>query len=137
MPELTCECDGVGASRIEKSRWRERYRFGSEYKAPESHEWNYEKEFERVDDVVSDLRGCYVETEEKGHCKAKNGCAAKNGVYTDKEADGDAPGEFLWGGSETEKREDGQGDTPVEPVVMDGRGSWFDTCGDGFTLVHS
>jgi hypothetical protein len=87
--------------------------------------------------VVSDLRGCYVETEDKGHCEAKNGCAAEDRIDADKEADGDAPGEFLWGGSETEEREDRQSDAPVEPVVMDVLGNWFDTCGDGLVLIHS
>ncbi len=136
MPELTCESNRVGARRIEKRCGRERYRFGAEYKAAESHEWDYEEEFERVDDVVSDLRGCHVETEQKGHCKAKNGCAAEDGVDADEEADSDAPGEFLWCRSEAEECEDGQGDAPVEPVVMDGLGNWFDTCGDGFVLIH-
>lgn len=86
--------------------------------------------------MVSDLRGCDVETEDKGHSEAKNGCAAEDRVDTDEETDGDAPGEFLRSCSETEECEDRQGDAPVEPVVMDGLGSWFDTYGDGFVLIH-
>jgi hypothetical protein len=73
--------------------------------------------------VVSDLRGCDVETEDKGHCEAKNSCAAENGVDTDEESGGDAPCEFLWSRSEAEESEDGQGDASIEPVVMDGLGS--------------
>ena len=113
MPELTGESDGIGAGRIEECCRGERYRFGTKYKTAKSHERDYKEEFEGVDDVVSDLRRCYVETEDKGHCKAKNGCAAENGIDSDEESDGDAPGEFLWGGSETEECEDGQGDSPV------------------------
>ena len=86
--------------------------------------------------MVPDLRGCYVETEEKGHCKTENGGTAEDGIYSDEEADGDAPGEFLWGGSKTKESEDGQGDAAVEPVVMDGCGNWFDTCWDGLVLIH-
>ena len=86
--------------------------------------------------MVSDLRGCYVETENKGHREAKNGCTAEDGIDADEETNGDAPGEVLWSCSYTEECADGQSDTPVEPVVMDGRGSWFDTYGDGFVLVH-
>ena len=107
-----------------------------EDEAAEAHERDHEQEFERIDDVVSYLRGRYVETEEEGHGETENGRTAEDGIDADEEADGDAPGEFLRSCSKTEERKDGQGNAPVEPVVMDGSGSWFDTCGDGFGLIH-
>ena len=136
-PELTCESDGVGAGRFEKRFGREWHWLGVKEEASEADQRDHEDKLERIDDVVSYLRGGYVETKEKGHCKAENSRAADDGIDADEETDGDAPGEFLWGRSETEEREDGQGDAPVEPVVMNGPGSWFDTCGDGFVLIHS
>jgi hypothetical protein len=105
--------------------------------AAETDQRDHEEQLERIYDVVSYLRGGYVETEEKGHSEAENGRAADDGIDADEEADGDAPGEFFWSRSETEEREDGKGDTPVEPVVMDGPGYWFDIYGDGFGLIHS
>ena len=67
-----------------------------EDEAAEAHEWDYEEQFERIDDVVSYLRGGHVEAEDKGHCEAENGRAADDGIDADEETDGDAPGEFLW-----------------------------------------
>jgi len=86
--------------------------------------------------VVSYLRGGYVEAEEKGYCEAEKGGATEDWIDSDEKANGDAPCEFLWSCSETEEREDGQSDTPVEPAVMDGRRSWSDTCRDDFALIH-
>lgn len=86
--------------------------------------------------MISYLRGGYVEAEEKGHGETENGRAPNNGIDANEKADGDAPGEFLWSRSEAEERKDRQGSAPVEPVVMDGRGSWFDTGGNGLALIH-
>jgi len=80
-----------------------------------------ENELQRVDDVVADLRGGYVETKEQCDREAEDGCAAEDRVDADEEAGGDAPGEFFGGGSHAEEREDGKHDAAVEPIVMDGR----------------
>ena len=80
-----------------------------------------EKELQRIDDVVADLRGGYIEAKDKCDREAEDGRAAKDGVDADEEACGDAPCEFFGGGSHAEESEDREGDATVEPVVMDGR----------------
>lgn len=63
-----------------------------EDEAAEAHEWDHEQQFERIDDVVSYLRGGHVEAEDKCHCEAENGRAANDGIDADEEPDGDTPG---------------------------------------------
>ena len=86
-------------------------------------ERNDEKEFERIDDVVAELRGGNVEAEDEGQGEAEDGGAAEDGIDADEEAGGDAPGQLFRRGSHAEQREDGKGDAAVEPVVVDGSGS--------------
>ena len=107
-----------------------------EDEAGEAHERDHEQEFKRIDDVVAYLRGRYVEAEEKGYSEAENRGAAKKGIDTDEEADGDAPGELFGSCSHAQEGEDRESDTAVDPVVMDGRGSWLDTCKNGFVRIH-
>ena len=107
-----------------------------EDEAAKAYEWNHEKEFERIDDVVAYLRGRHIKAEEKGYCETEERGAAKNGIDADEEADGDAPGELFRSCSHTQESEDGKGDAAVDPVVLNGRGSWFDTCENGFVWIH-
>ena len=65
---------------------------GVEDAAAEADEGDDEDEFERVDDVVADLRGGDVEAEDKGQGEAEDGGAAEDGIDADEEAGGDAPG---------------------------------------------
>lgn len=109
---------------------RERHRRGVEDDIAEADEGDEEQEFEGVDEVVGQLRGGDVEAEEEGRGKADDGGASEDGVDADEEADGDAPGELLRGGSHAEEREDGKGDTAVSPVVME---RWARLCAG---LVH-
>lgn len=60
LPKLTRERNGVGASGCEERFGRERHWLGAEDEAAEMDEWDYQQKFERIDDVVSDLRGGYV-----------------------------------------------------------------------------
>jgi hypothetical protein len=135
-PEFTRKRERIGASCLEKLFWGKRYWLGAEDQAAEAEKRDDEQKLQRIDDVVSYLRGGYVEPEDKGHGEADKSGAADNWVNTDEKANGDAPGQLLRGCSETEKREDGQRYSPVEPVVAYGLGSWLDTCGDGFVVVH-
>ena len=80
-----------------------------------------EEDFKRVDDVVADLRGGNVEAEDECDGKAEDGGAAEDGVDANEDAGSYAPCESFGCGSHAEKREDGKGDAPVEPVVVDGR----------------
>ena len=63
-----------------------------EDEAAETHEGYYKQKLERIDDVVTYLRGRYVEPKDKGHCEAKKGGAAEDRIDADEEAYGDAPG---------------------------------------------
>jgi len=90
-----------------------------EDEAAKAHERDDEQEFERIDDVVAYLRCCNIEAEDKGYREAEECGAAEDGIDTDEEADGDAPGELFRSCSHAEKRQDGKGDAAVDPVVMD------------------
>lgn len=94
-----------------------------EYAAREVDERDDQEDFERVDDMVADLGGGYVEAEDEGDGKAKDGGAAKDWVDADEKSCGYAPCEFFGRGSHAEEREYGKGDAAVDPIVMDRRGS--------------
>ena len=80
------------AGGVEEFVRRERHGRGVEDAAGEADERNDQDEFERIDDVVAELRGGDVETEDKGYGEAEDGGAAEDGIDADEEADGDAPG---------------------------------------------
>jgi hypothetical protein len=86
-------------------------------------EWDDQNEFEWVDDVVADLRGGYIEAEDKCQGEAENGGAAEDGIDADEEAGGDAPGELFRRGSHAKEREYGESNAAVEPVVVDRSGA--------------
>ena len=111
------------AGSVEEFVCGERHRRCVEDAAGNADERNEQNEFKRIDDVVADLRGGQVETKDKGYCEAEDRGTSEDGIDTDEEADGDAPGEFLWRCSHAKKCEDGEGDAAVKPVVMDG-GGW-------------
>jgi len=73
----------------------ERHRRGVEDAAGDVDERNYQNEFEWVDDVIAELRGGHVKTKDKCYCEAEDRGAAKDGIDSDEETDGDAPGEFF------------------------------------------
>jgi len=90
--------------------------------AGDVNEGDDQEQFERVDDVVGQLRSDQVEPERKRRREAEDGRGAEQRVDADKEADGDAPGDLFGGRSHAEQRENGQDDAAIGPVVMDGRG---------------
>lgn len=51
-------------------------------------------EFQRVDDVIGQLRGDQVEPENERRGEAEDGGGSEDGIDADEESDGDAPGEF-------------------------------------------
>lgn len=81
-------------------------------------EWDDENEFERIDDVIADLRGGYVEAEDKGHRETEDRCASEERIDADQKSDGDAPCQSFRRGSHAKKREDRESDAAVDPVVM-------------------
>ena len=58
-------------------------------------EWDDEDQLKRIDHGVADLRGGYVETEDKGEREAEDGRAAEKGIDADEQADGHAPCQSL------------------------------------------
>jgi len=121
-PELASESQGVFASGVEEFVRGERHGRDVEDAAGGVDEGDDQDEFKRIDDVVADLRGRYVEAEDNSYGEAEDGGAAEDGVDADEEAGGDAPGQLFRRGSHAEEREDRKGDAAVDPVVVNG--SW-------------
>lgn len=86
-----------------------------------SNERNNEEKFERIDDVIANLRGGDVETKDDGERQAEDGSAADDGIDADEEACRDAPGKLFRRGSHAKERKNWQCDAAVEPVVVDRR----------------
>lgn len=63
-----------------------------EDEAAEAHQWDYKQKLKRINDVISYLRGGYVEPKDKGHCEAEKRGAAENGIDADEKTNGDTPG---------------------------------------------
>ncbi len=114
----------------------ERHRRGVKDAAGDADERNYQDEFERIDDVVAELRGSHVETKDKSYCEAKDRGAAKDGIDADEQTGCDTPGEFLWGCSHAQECQDGKSDAAVEPIVMDGVGGRRGYAEVGFAGLH-
>lgn len=112
------------AGGVEQLAGRERHGRGVEEAASRVDEWDDEDELERIDDVVANLRGGYVEAEEEGESEAENGGAANDGVDADEESGGDAPGKLLRRSSHAEEREDGKGEATIDPVMVDWSTVW-------------
>lgn len=100
--ELASKGDGVGAGCVEELGGREGHLRGVEDAAAEPEEGNDQDELQRVDDVVADLRGGYVEAEDGGDGQAKQRGGSECGVDADEKADGDAPGQATRVGSHAE-----------------------------------
>ena len=84
-----------------------------------------EDKFERIDDVVAELRCGDVEAEDESEGEAKNRGAAEDGVDADEESGGDAPGQPFGRGAHAEEREDGERHASIGPVVVDGSVAWI------------
>ena len=124
------------AGGVEEFVRRERHRRGVKDAAGNADERDYKNEFKRIDDVVAKLRGGQVETKDKGYCEAEDHGTSEDGIDADEEADGDAPGQFLWGGSHAQESENGKRDAAVDPVVMDGRWAFDSGREVGFAGMH-
>ena len=77
---------------VDEISCRERHGRGVKDAAGDADEGDDQDEFERVDDVIAQLRGGYVEAEEEGDCEADDRGGAEDGADADEEAGGDAPG---------------------------------------------
>jgi len=94
-PELAGEGQGMFAGGVEEFVRGERHGRGVEDSAGDVDEGDDQEKLERIDDVVADLRGGYVETEDKGQRETEDGGAAEDGVDADEKAHGYAPGELF------------------------------------------
>lgn len=135
-PELAGEGDGVVAGGVNQRFGGEGHGCGAEDDVAEADEGDQEQQFEGVGEVVGQLRGGNIEAEDECRGEAEDGGAAQNGVDADEEADGDAPGEFLRGGAHAEEREDGKGDSAVEPVVVERRSAGLGVGGVYVARAH-
>ena len=117
-PELACKSDGAGASFVEEAGRGKRQGPGVEEAAAGADERNDQNDFQRIDDVIGELRSGDVEPESRGEDEAKQGGRAEQGIDADDEAGGDAPGEAFGRGSHAEEREKREDDAAVEPAVM-------------------
>ena len=119
LPELPGERDGAGAGGMNQALCGERKRRGVKEDSPDVDEGDEEQEFERVNEVVGQLRGGDVEAKDECCRKTKDSGAAKNGIDADEEADRDAPGEFLRRRSHAQEREDRERNAAIEPIVVE------------------
>ena len=118
LPELPGERDGAGAGGVNQALRRERKRRGVKEDSPDVDERDEKQEFERVNEVVGQLRGGDVEAKDESCGETEDGGAAKNGIDADEEADRDAPGEFLRRRPHAQKREDRKRNAAIEPIVV-------------------
>ena len=95
-------------------------------------EGNDEQKFERIDEMVGQLRGGDVEAQEEGRGEAEDGGAAEDGIDADEKADGDAPGQLLRRGSHAQEREDRKRDAAIGPVVVE---RWSALAGAGWSSL--
>ena len=91
-PELAGESDRVFAGGVKELGCGEWEPGGVEDAACNMDKGDDQDDLKGIHEVVPELRGCDIEPEEKGQGEAEDGGAAEDGVYTDEEADGDAPG---------------------------------------------
>ena len=91
-PELMGEVDGMFAGCVEELACRERHGRGVEDVAGDADEGDDQDDFERIDNVVGELRRGYIETDEDGDGEAKQGGAAQDGIDADEKPDCNAPG---------------------------------------------
>lgn len=124
LPYLADERERMCTGDVEELACRERDGRNVEDAAGNVDEGDDQEQFERVDDMVGQLRSDQVEPKGKRRREAEDGRGAKQRVDADEEADGDAPCNFLGGRTHAEQRKDGQDDAAVGPVVMDGRGGF-------------
>ena len=100
QPELAGESDGVGAGLMEELSGGERDRRGVEEAGAQAEKGEEQKDLERVDEVVGELRSSEVEAEGEGEEEAEEGGRAEEGIDADNEAEGEAPGETLGAGAQ-------------------------------------
>jgi len=113
----------VCAGGVEEVGRRERHGRGVEDAAGCVDERDDEDKFERIDDVVAELRCGDVEAEDKSKGEAEDRGAAEDGIDADEESGCEAPGESFGRCSHAEQREDGKHDASIGPVVVDGSGA--------------
>jgi len=135
-PELADEREGMLVGGVEELVRRQGHGRGVEDAAGDADEGDDEDDLERIDDVVSDLRGSYVEAEGDGDGEAEDCGAAKDRIDADKEAKGEAPGELFRGCSHAKERKDGKNNAAIEPVVMDGRRALTGLAESWFVRLH-
>jgi hypothetical protein len=135
-PELANENQGMFPRRAKEFVGRERHRRSMEDAARGMNERNHQEEFERIDNVVANLRGRYVETEDKGERKAKYSRASEDGIDADEESGSNAPGQLLRRGPHAQQRKDWKSHPAIDPVVVNGRVTLSGMASIWFAGVH-
>ncbi len=109
-----------GASRASWSSCLAESGIGAVWKrwAADADKRNDQQELQRIGEVVGELRGSDVEPEDEGQREAENRGGTEDGVDADESADGEAPGQLLWGCSAAEKSENWKDDAAVDPSVV-------------------
>lgn len=119
LPQLAGEGNGTGVGGVNERPGGEGKRRGVEGEGTEADKGDDEQEFQRIDEMVGQLRGGDIEAQCEGRREAEDGGAAQDWVDADEQANGDAPCQFLRRGPHAEEREDGKRNTAVGPVVVE------------------
>jgi hypothetical protein len=117
---LAGESERVFACGVEKFVGRERHGGSVEDAASNSDERDDQDELERIDDVIAQLRGRDVETEDEGKGETEDRSASEDRIDADEKPGSDAPGESFRRCAHAKEREDGRDDAAVGPIVVDG-----------------
>ncbi len=120
LPEQAAELEGMLAHSVEEFGCGEGKPCGVEDAGGDVQEGEDQQELQRIDDVAAELGGGDVEPEEEGGGEAQDGGASEDGVNADEESGGDAPGEFVRGGSHAQEGEDGKNGAAVDPWMARG-----------------
>jgi len=110
-PEGTGGRDGVMPRAVEELMAGEGKFPGVEDAVAELNEEEEERELQRVDDVVGDLRRDEVEPEDAGQDKTDDGGRTKQGIDADDDAEGERPGEAAGAAADTQEVDE-RGDDP-------------------------
>ncbi len=105
-PEQAGGRPGVMADGVEERVAFEREAAGVEEDVADLDEDEEERDLERVDEVVGDLRGDQVKTQDERDGEAEEGGGAEQGIDADHKSGGEGPGEFARRAADAEEFED-------------------------------
>jgi hypothetical protein len=135
-PELASKNQRMFPRSAKQFVCREWHRRSMEDAARRMNKRNYQKKFERIDNVVANLRRSDIQPEDQGKRKAKNRRAADDRIDADEQPGSNTPGELLRCGAHAEQSKDWKGNAAIDPVVVNGRVTYGGIASIWFVRMH-